>query len=248
MKKLILTIIPILFILSCTSSKKITERFEENLNLPYYNPKLTSLQIEGNMDVNMPSNNVGASFETSINKLDEFKMNLFGPFGIEVAKLYSNSSNFIFYNMFQGEAYGGVPSSENLNKVANIALSFKDLVSIMRCEIPSGTKAFKKKSETPDATTYHNKLTNNTTEKVIVNKYGLLTKYELLDESNKSILSIDYLDYKAVDKFKLAHKINISFPKIAGKLELEVDNYKANVKLEDLKFNVPKSIKVKEIK
>ncbi len=248
MKKLILVILPVLFIISCTTSKKITERFEETQNLPFYNPKLTTLLIEGNMDVNMPSNNVGASVEVNINKLEEFKMNLFGPFGIEVAKLYSNSSKFIFYNMFQGEAYGGVPSSENLNKVANIALSFEDLISIMRCEIPSGTKQYKKKSENKESTTYHNKLDNKTTEKVIVNKFGLLTKYELLDQSNKAILTVDYLDYKAVDNFKLAHKINIIFPKIAGRLEMKIDNYKINDKLEELQFSLPKSIKLQEIK
>src|SRR5690606_30233675 len=107
MKKILIIILISFVAFSCKTTKKITEQFDETKLLPFYNKDLTSLKIEGNMDVNMPDNEASASMEVNILKLDELKMNIFGPFGIEVAQMYSNQDKFVFFNMFKGEAYQG---------------------------------------------------------------------------------------------------------------------------------------------
>jgi hypothetical protein len=247
MKKIITLSLLIFILISCKSTKKIGEKFDESDNLPFFNKKLSTLKIEGSMSVDMPKNSANASMEVNINKLDEFKMNIFGPFGIEVAKLYSNAQKFVFLNSFQGEAFSGVPSSENLNKVANLSLSFADLISIMRCEIPSEIKNFKKINEEENNKIFVNKAKESGKELVYINKYGLLTKYQMYDNQNVIVFEVSFDDYRTTEKFKLAHSVAVSFPNIGGKIEIKVDKYTPNIELTNLEFNIPKSIKVKEI-
>lgn len=254
MKNYLIALSLMFILLSCKTTKKTSEQFDESERLPFFNKKLSTLKIEGSMSVDMPQNSADANMEVSINKLEEFKMNIFGPFGIEVAKLYSNSEKFIFLNSFQGEAYKGVPSSDNLNKVANISLSFKDLISIMRCEVPSEENNYVRLSKDINSN-FNNKETkvfeNNSLESgkelVYINKYGLLSKYEMYNDKDILVFDVIFDDYRTTENFKLAHSVVVNFPEIGGKIELTVDTYTPNMELENLEFNLPKSIKVKEI-
>jgi hypothetical protein len=248
MKKIISISFIIAVLISCTSSKKIHEKMEETEDLPFYNEKLKTLKIEGSMDVEMPSMSQGASIEVRLKEQSEMGMNVFGPFGIEVAKLYASNDKFIFFNMFQGEAYQGQPSSENLNKVANISLSFKDLISIMRCEIPSFKKKFIKYKDEDESKIYINPDKSKNIEKATIDKFGLLKKYEQSDLNGKKIFEVNFSNYRNVDKFKLAHLVKIIFPQIGGNLTIEVENYFPNQEINNLELKIPSSIKIKEIK
>lgn len=221
---------------------------EVTTNLPFYNKDLKTLKFEGTMDVEMPSMSQGASIEVKVKEQTEMGMNVFGPFGIEVAKLHSNAEKFVFFNMFNGEAFQGVPSSENLNKVAAISLSFQDLISIMRCEIPSFKKKFIKHKEVNELKSYINSDKSKNIEIVTVDKFGLLKKYEQSDLNGKKIFEVDFNNYKTINKFKLAHLVKINFPQIGGNLTIEVEKYYPNHEINNLELKIPNSIKIQEIK
>lgn len=247
MKKILSIILFVFILLSCSSTKKPQEKLEETTKLPFYNDSLKTLQIEGTLDIAMQDMDQNVSLEIKVKEQSEIAMNIFGPFGIEVAKIHSDAEKLTFFNVFQGIVLQGKPSSQNLKKVANIYLTFNELISITRCEIPALNKMFKFVSEEKEVKKFISSDNSSIIETVYVDKFGLLKKYEKSNIHKIKILEVSFDDYKSVNNFKLAHQISINFPLMKGILKIDIDNYKLNQKLEDLKLKIPSSIKIKEI-
>lgn len=247
--KIFISILLVLILASCSSTKKFNEKMEEDESLPFYNKELKTLKIEASFDININDNEQSAGVEINLKRNEEIGMNIFGPFGIEVARLYANSEKMLFYNMFEGSAFQGIPSAENMEKMTNISISINDLISIMRSEIPSEKGHYALTSE-KDGDKVFTKILEDELGSAVVNidKFGVMRKYQQIDENALVTMEVEFKNYKEINGFKLAHLINVKFPHLAGSINVEVEKYTPNLELGDLNLKIPNSIKIKEIK
>lgn len=76
-------------------------------------------------------------FETYVRKYDSLKMVLTGPFGMSVGALGSTPAHFTFLELFQENvAYEGRPDRETFSKAMQLGLGYREIVALMRCEVP----------------------------------------------------------------------------------------------------------------
>lgn len=76
-------------------------------------------------------------FETYAKQYDSLKMVLTGPFGISVGALGSTPAHFTFLELFQDNiAYEGRPDRETFTKAMQLGLGYREIVALMRCEVP----------------------------------------------------------------------------------------------------------------
>lgn len=76
-------------------------------------------------------------FETYAREYDSLKMVLTGPFGVSVGALGSTPAHFTFLELFQENvAYEGRPDRETFTKAMQLGLSYREIVALMRCEVP----------------------------------------------------------------------------------------------------------------
>ena len=92
------------------------------------------LTIEGSMKASgLPAT---LHFDAYSKQYDSLKMTLTGPFGVAVGGLAATEEKFTFVSAFEGIVYTGTPDRETFARAARLSLSYRELVALMRAEIP----------------------------------------------------------------------------------------------------------------
>jgi outer membrane lipoprotein-sorting protein len=71
-----------------------------------------------------------ASFALILQKPDSVLINIYGPFGIKVGLALVTREEFTFYSTLENKLVTGSSSTENLNRILHIKLSFDELLSM----------------------------------------------------------------------------------------------------------------------
>lgn len=208
---------------------------------------IENLYIEGKMTIENNGESQSGNFKMSIAGMDSVFMQINGPFGITVAKMYSTSDEFIFVNYFGNEAFRGTPSRKNLERVMRIPLSFNDLIHFIKCE-PSeninsyqydgmiGAEYYKAKN-----TEFIETLRVSTTDSLLLT----LRRNSLND---KEILNIDFSNYQDFDGALLAKLVKMHFNEYDARLQIEIDEVQVNPYFsKSFQFTLPKNLKVQDI-
>lgn len=229
---------------SCSTTKNI-DKAEVKID----RKEFSNMQFDANISTQFPDFNQTFMSQVKIAGHDSVSLTAFGPFGVTVAKLYANTDKFIFYNIFENSIYQGKPSSENLYKAAKINLSFRDLIGFLRGETPEHITDYKIYDENDEQTVYANKAADNSAEFIVVSKsMRSITQYQRKDKSNELELNVFLTDFKKYDGTNLASKIVFDFPKMNGKLTLELDKIELNKPYNGgFRFNYPSSATVRNL-
>lgn len=92
------------------------------------------LTIEGSMKASgLPAT---LHFDAYSREYDSLKMTLTGPFGVAVGGLAATEEKFTFVSAFEGIVYTGTPDRETFARAARLSLNYRELVALMRAEIP----------------------------------------------------------------------------------------------------------------
>jgi len=213
----------------------------------FSNDKIENLEIKAELDIDMPdmSNSVNSTIQ--LVKKDSLLMDIFGPFSIHVAKLFSSEEEFIFYNIFQNELISGKPNKENFLRATNLNLSFDELIHLIRNEVPGNSEDYNLFSTDDKSNkTYLNSSQDDDIYITYDDKYNKLIKYEQKSKENEKLLSINYSNYNPINNFLMPSTIEIVFEKLGGSLKILVEEYKINEGFGTISFTKPKS--AKEIK
>jgi len=233
----------LVFIYSCSMFK--TEKVVKIPKIIFSNDRIINLEIKADLNIEMPEMNNSVNSTISLIEKDSLLMNIYGPFGIQIAKLFSSNKEFVFYNMFQNQIISGTPSKENFLKATNLNLSFDELIHLIRNEVPGKNENFQYyKNDENSNEIYKNKLDNNKIFVTYDNKYKKLIKYEQKDNLDNKLLSINYKDYSPYNNFLLPNTIEIIFEKLSGKLTINVEEYKINGEINSINFDKPTSAKI----
>lgn len=162
---------------------------------------------------------------------DSISMDIFGPFGIAVGRLYSSSDLFLFHNIFENSAYEGIPSAKNFQRTAQINVSFADLIAIVRAEPlndPDEYKLF-------DLDTNKNIAIYQNIEKkryIELIKYsfneGAITQYQRKTSDGSLYLKVSLQNYMLYKNWRLPETIVFEFPLNNSKLEMNIKEMTIN--------------------
>ncbi len=92
------------------------------------------LTLEGTMKASgVPAT---INFDAWVKRYDSLRMTMTGPFGMAVGGLAATERELIFVSAFEGKVYTGKPDRSTLEKAARLSLDYRELVALMRAEIP----------------------------------------------------------------------------------------------------------------
>lgn len=244
MKKLISLFFACFLLFSCSTTKK--NKIDTNIEiLPDFSP---AIFMEGNATVNANFPNFNQTF--SINLLiagtDSLRMTAFGPFNLIAGRLYSDSDEFIFVNTLEMTAYIGRPSADNIGRASGMNLSFKDLASMIQGIPSSSTDSYKFVKKVRDESEllfqfenedYVEFVTFDPIEKVI-------SQFQRKDKNDNLRLNVFLSNYSNEGNHKIPKNIKFEVYEPKGKLIIEFKDIIVNKERNELKFMIPKELRV----
>jgi outer membrane lipoprotein-sorting protein len=211
-----------------------------------HSSKLTSLDCEGDLNIDSPELNSSGSITLSVFKPDSIYSKIEGPFGISIAQFLFTRNNFIYYNIRENTVYKGSSTQLNIGVLLKIKLNFDDLISGY-----SSSFCFKDTSSvnaevSKDKEMYVLKITEQDQyRKYWVNpRYYYVEKYGIYDNSGNTKLLIEYADFEPYNNVYTPNNIYISNPSEKQNLWISYGKKIFNKNMLKFKLKIPKSAKI----
>jgi len=257
MQKLLYIVFISFVFIACSSTKELEKPKVQTVSQPLkplepknipalkdFNSSIKNLKIEGEIDIDSPQLDNSADFEMTICGTDSLSMIISGPLGITVAKLFATKSQFVFINSFNGELYKGKPTKENFEKVANIPLSFNDLINLLQSKLLYNVNQYKYMKIYDNNYVFmidNNKIYDEIITNQELNKMLYLKRY---NSSQLEYFNCSYADFININNNFLAKKITINAPNSNIKLKIQFDKVQSNVTIDKpISFKIPEKIK-----
>lgn len=264
----LLIILFVLVISSCSSTKTVqkdmdtTQKKEVPVNtqegkkdsetsqLFYFSKeKLRQLEIKGKIVSTVDGSKQSASTSVLVKERDSIGMTIFGPFGILVGQLMASPSNFMFYNAFGNELIEGEPSSANINSVTGMPISFDDIMTLLRGEVPFGMKGYQKVKQLESGETLYSYKDQLQTHFVTTSSNGVdISQYQRKNNDGELLFHIRYANYKNVNSISVATESTLQIPKMKTSISFVADEVFINEPFQSkLSFPIPSGVKRKKL-
>lgn len=226
MRNIIYLLVLISFV-SCASVKDQSG----SANLQLHNlvkPKLTSMLLNGKMSATMESRNYNFSYKMVIGHQDSIEMEVLGPFGVTVGKLFADNNNFTFLNSFENRIYKGKSSPENFKKAFRIMISVKELIALIRNSTPYPADQYLIFEEATNSNLFRRiDESGQFADFMIVNNEGI-TKFQRKETGNILTMNAEMTNFESLGGFNLAKTIDWSFPTASANLNIIIDKFTIN--------------------
>jgi hypothetical protein len=221
-----------------------------------------NIRIKANINFRFPAMSNSASAVIEMAKKDSILITITGPFGISVGKLYANPNEFIMNNNLQNTTFTGVPTEKNIMQIANIPLSFTDLMSILRTSTSQNPKNYLYSSELSnkelslfqiegfsdeianeeliaDEKSHNEKLYK---ELVYMDLDNDIVRMERKDFWGQKVIIANFDEHYTVGKYRFAKNLNLSFPTLNGNVEIRISDISIMPQpTTPMRFSKPKS-------
>jgi hypothetical protein len=208
--------------------------------------KLHSLELEAELSITMQGETNTADCILRMGGRDSLSMEISGPFGISVARLFAEKQYFLFHDMLQGRAIEGIPTQEQLSEVTFMPLSFDDYASLFRAEPPGDPLSFILVDSYSDSTKllYKRISAIKTTEFILCSKEnGTIKEYQRKNVDGTIELSMIYDQYSTIEGVLMPGVVTLSAPSRGLQLTVSSEKIIVNSPLNTLRFQLPASIK-----
>lgn len=240
-------ILSLFILVSCSSVKETSKNkdSEQTLKLNIDNSFVKNLELEGDFHIKANFGEYNFAGEIKIDSSYKISIDLFGPFGIQLAKIYSDTNKFIAHNIFENTIYTGSPTEENIYKATGIYLSVKDLIKIIKSELMFPSSEYIKDNLYEQGNLFKRVDKRKFADYALINEQQLLQEYQRKDQNNATMFRILIDDYLIDSNYKIAKSINIvisnkdfNFKFLATSIKVNKDASLPN------KFNIPTSAKI----
>lgn len=243
--KVFFTILSIVLLASCTTTKNEKSQY---YGLPKSKSDLQFLTIKGEIETDSEQFSGSLATVFDIAGKDSLRLELFGPFGFQVAKLYSNETEFVAFNMFQNIAYKGNPKKNSLEAVFDINLEFSDLMSFARSEIPGDPLSFKFEEVLENGNKlFKSKQKKGFVEFVILDNSKNIIQYQQLDSDGNTSLNVFFNNYSIWQDYSFAEEVIIKFGEMESVVKITNEEFLFPDKFDRLSFDLPKETEVQSI-
>lgn len=255
MKKIIQLLMVVVFslnIISCGPSKKVIDyeisfdEINESLKINY--DKMKSYSATGSAELNLNKINMTVQFELQVLKPSSATIDLFGPFGFEIASAYLKDDSVNIYNAIDNQLIKTSLSSKRIN-ASEFGEVFKRII------YPLFFGYFNVDVIEADSTEYIStedkfgviKFLKNSVVEIYYDrsKYFLSEIAFRKNFSNKKVL-ISFQELKQFDGIKFPVKIEINNEDTQESISITFKKIEFNKINEELQFSVPENVKVKE--
>lgn len=257
-------LVSILLINSCGSTKTVQKNKEtttisvnkdtlETLSSQLYyfsNDDLKQLEINGKVVSSVDGAKQSAATTILVRERDSIGMTIFGPFGILVGQLMATNSNFTFYNAFGNEVIEGDPSSANINSVTGMPISFDDIMTLLRGEVPFGSKGYEKvKTMESGEILYLYKDQQLTHFVTISQNSNNISQYQRKTNDGELLFHIRYGNYKTINNVSISTESTLQIPSMKTSISFVADEVFVNEPFQSkLSFSIPSGVKRKKLK
>jgi hypothetical protein len=232
----------LLLFVSCATTEKKTTKNEPKIittdaptSLEVSSADNYNIAMKAKINFKFPSmsNSVNATIEFA--GKDSIAIKLTALFGIPVGKLYANAHEFIMLNNLDNVAYTGEPTADNLMRIANLPLSYNDIVTILRTSVPHPSNEYhytNTNTATDSSVVYNFTLSTPAetayTENISVTKNYSSNAYSLSSlsrmQDDKNIMNVLYSNYLQIAEHNFAQKIDIRFPTLNGNVSISLSD------------------------
>ncbi len=204
---------------------------------------IRSIAGEGQISVEMPEIAQSGSFTLTLQKPDSILINLRGPFGIKVGSALVTRTEFLFYNSLENKVISGLPSTENLNRILHIELSFDDLLNLF-----AGGAFLKSDLRAPDETFIEDNqfvfvfISPEASRRYWIDPITLsIQKVQFLDQKGKLALEQIFGDFEKVDEIAMPFTIRINQPNAQRRITFAYSEISVNAEKLQFTFTIPKN-------
>ena len=191
-----------------------------------------NIRIRASISFKFPDMSNSANAVIEMAKRDSILVTITGPFGISVGKLYATPNEFIMNNNLQNTTFVGVPTEKNIMQIANIPLSFNDLVSILRTSTSQNATNYIHNSESSDAelSAFHlAEFVAGTSEAgyqefISVNSHNDVVRMERKDILGQTIIVANFSEHSTVEQYRFAKNLNLNFPTLSGSVTIRISD------------------------
>ena len=186
----------------------------------------TNIRIRANISFKFPDASNSANAIIEMAKRDSIFITISGPFGISVGKLYANPNEFIMNNNLQNTTFIGIPTENNIMQIANIPLSFNDLMSILRTTSPQNSDKYFYNSDLSVFELSKSPFTKNELyrESIFTNLNNDISRIERKNLFGQTEIVAIFSEHYSVGKHRFAKKINLNFPLLNGNVEIKISD------------------------
>ncbi len=255
--KFITALLLVTIIASCSTSKEISsERIlsPERLitKLEANRRKVRTFSANGTINIKNGSTTIESIFEVNVKKPDSIKVDVFGPFGIELAQILITRDKFLFYDSINKTAYKGLTDDSTIKKALKIGLPFDMLIDAFTGSIDLSDKLRRK----PDEYTYDE---NYSYIKYVDSTAGSINEYEINTKNftvkkikagnlvKGNLVEAKYDNYKQFGDVLVPLVISMNFPENKQSLIINYKNVSINNNSLNILFELPSDTKYVEL-
>lgn len=208
--------------------------------------QLLYVQVEADISITVNDVTNTANCLMQMAGRDSLSMEITGPFGISVARLFSDKEYFLFHDILQSRAIEGKPSREQLSEVTFMPLSFEDYASLFRAEPPGDARSFTLVDTFSDSSKVLYKRSTDplATEFVLCNKAnGTIIEYQRKNKKGIVELSMKYDNYSMVNNIFMPSIVVLSSPSRGLSMKVSAQSIIVNSAIPTtMRFSLPSSI------
>lgn len=224
-------------------SERLTKKLEANRR------KIKNFEGTGTIDINTPEVNTTASFKVTMQRPDSVYLEVYGPFGIELAQALVTSSNYTFYDAMHNTVYKGSSNSGILRRIFKVDMSFSDLTDAFVGAVNMTPKLSQEPSNyeivyDKYVLTYIDSLTAASTKYTVDIRDLVITNYQLAGSDGKLILEGNYSKFKVVNGIPVPFVTEIKNNSESQSLKIEYRKVDVNKKNSRISFDIPDDAEV----
>lgn len=249
MRKLLIFLILNLFyfLISCSSVKKDDSKQFDNrtvvLNLD--NSYIKNLEFEASFYIKSNFGEFNLTGDVKIEGDQFLSIDFYGPFGIQLAKIYSDTSNFIAHNLFDNTVYTGSPTEENIFKATGMYLSVRHLIKIMRSELLYKSEEYISDQSQKELELFKRVDQRKFADFVVLNHQKNMKEYQRKGSDNETMFRILLDDYSVENNYKIAKSLNIVLQDKNFNFKYLAENIKVNSEAsKPNKLTIPSEAKI----
>ncbi|MGK9367476.1 DUF4292 domain-containing protein [Melioribacter sp. Ez-97] len=214
--------------------------------------KVRTFSAAGTINIKNGNSTIESSIEVNIKKPDSVRVDVYGPFGIELAQILITRDNFLFYDAINKKAYKGKTDEAAIQKALKIDLPFDMLIDAFT----GGVDLSDKLRTEPDDYVFNE---NYSYVKYIDSTSGTINEYEIntknftvnkikIGKSDKrSIVEATYDNYKEFENISVPLTVSMKFPENNQSLQINYKKVSINDSSSNILFELPPDTKYEEL-
>lgn len=214
--------------------------------------KVKNFEGVGTIHINTSQINTNANFRVILLKPDSVYVEVFGPFGIDLAQILVTNNRFTFYDIIHNTVYRGNNNSNALEKIFKVNITFSDLMDAFVGAVNLTSKL----TEEPEnyevaynkyVLTYNDPSTSMKSRYMVDVKDLAITSYQLLNPSDKIVLEGSYSKFRVLENIPVPYFTEISQKSQDQNLKIEYRKIEINRKNQKINLVIPDDAEQVEI-